>query len=77
MFIKKEAKTKTKLRFCSDFKRKKYTKKGNINFSDAKCIMKLRLNMTELTTKDQLKVTYVACARTKMIQLNTCLSVQR
>ena len=48
MFIKKEAKTKTKLRFCSDFKRKKYTKKGNINFSDAKCIMKLRLNMTEL-----------------------------
>ena len=46
--IKEEAKTKTKLRFCSDFRREKYTMKGNLNFQTAKNIMKLRLNMLEL-----------------------------
>ena len=47
-YIKEEAKNKTKLRFCSDFKRKKYTKKGSLSFNDAKSIMKLRLNMIEV-----------------------------
>ena len=49
-YIKEEAKNKTKLRFCSDFKRKKYTKKGSLSFNDAKSIMKLRLNMIEAWT---------------------------
>ena len=47
-YIKEEAKTKTKLRFCHDFKRKKYTKKGNMDFHTTRSIMKLRLNMTEV-----------------------------
>ena len=46
--IKEMAKTKTKLRFCSDFKRKRYTKMGNIDFETTKTIMKLRLNMIEV-----------------------------
>ena len=40
--IKEMAKTKTKLRFCSDFKRKKYTKMGNIDFEITKTTMKLK-----------------------------------
>ena len=43
-----ESKNKTKLRFCSDFRRKKYTRKENIDFKTAKSIMKLQLNMLEL-----------------------------
>ena len=46
--IKKEAKERTKLRFCSNFKRKSYTLTGNLSFNDIKSIMKLRLNMLEL-----------------------------
>ena len=48
LYIKAEAKNKTKLRFCSTFSRKKYTTKGSINFDTAKSIMKLRLNMLEV-----------------------------
>ena len=43
-----ESKSKTKMRFCGDFKRKQYTMKGDINFEMGKSILKLRLNMLEL-----------------------------
>jgi hypothetical protein len=46
--IEEEATEKTKLRFCSDFSRKKYTMTGNLKFNSIKSIMKLRLNMLEL-----------------------------
>ena len=47
-YIKTEANSMTKLRFCKDFTRKKYTMKGNLSFDTAKAIMKLRLNMIEV-----------------------------
>jgi hypothetical protein len=46
--IKNEAQEKTKLRFCSNFKRNLYTMTGNLTFNNIKSIMKLRLNMLEL-----------------------------
>jgi hypothetical protein len=49
-YIKEEATKKTKLRFCSDFTRKKYTMRGDLKYNNVKCIMKLRLNMLELKT---------------------------
>jgi hypothetical protein len=48
--IQDQSKEKTKLRFCSDFKRKLYTMRGSLKFDNVKCIMKLRLNMLELKT---------------------------
>ena len=44
--IGEEAKVKTKLRFCSDFKRKQYV--NVLGYNEAKSMLKLKLNMTEL-----------------------------
>ena len=46
--IIEQSREKTKLRFCSDFNRKKYTMTGNLKFHTIKNIMKLKLNMLEL-----------------------------
>ena len=46
--IQEEAKNKTKLRFCRDFNRKLYTKKGSMCHRTVRSIMKTRLNMLEL-----------------------------
>ena len=46
--IQGEAKNKTKLRFCRDFNRKLYTKKGSMCHNTVRNIMKMRLNMLEL-----------------------------
>ena len=47
--IEVESKEKTKLRFCGDFKRKKYLLMGNLNKNMVKGIIKARLNMLELS----------------------------
>ena len=43
-----ESKIKTKLRFLSNFGRKRYTEMGRYDFNITKNIMKLRLNMIEV-----------------------------
>ena len=47
--IEVESKEKTKLRFCGDFKRKKYLLMGNLNKNMVKGIIKARLNMLEVS----------------------------
>ena len=45
-YLKREAKEKTKLRFCNNTQKKKYIEE--LGYLEAKIIMKLRLNMLEL-----------------------------
>ena len=45
-YLKREAKEKTKLRFCNNTQKKKYIE--GLGYLEAKMIMKLRLNMLEL-----------------------------
>ena len=44
--VSEEAKTRTKLRFCSDFKKKQYL--SILGFNETRTILKLKLNMIEL-----------------------------
>ena len=44
--LKEEVKEKTKMRFCANMKKEKYLEQ--LEYSDAKMILKLKLNMTEL-----------------------------